>query len=627
MDLKILITWLIPLFPLSGWIIWGLLGKYFKGYSGYLASAFVSASFILSVVLLFIVANSHGYTDTIYPWIRAGIFKAGVSAVIDRLSVIMLVMVTGVSALVHIYSIGYMQGDKGFSRYFSFLNLFVFSMIMLVISNNLLLLYVFWEAVGFCSYILIGFWYEKKSASDAGKKAFIVNRVGDFGFVTGIFLLFVTAKTLNYEAVFKMVPSMPASTVTVIAILLFAGAVGKSAQFPLHVWLPDAMEGPTPVSALIHAATMVTAGVYMIARFHVIFSYSPFASEVVLAVGTFTAFMAAFIALTQFDIKRIIAYSTISQLGYMFMAVGIGSYTAGIFHLVSHAVFKGLLFLTAGSVMHGLSGELDLRKMGGLYSKMKTTAITFIIGGLALSGIPPFSGFFSKDAILADIYNKGFYFAWVVGEITALMTAFYIFRLIFLAFFAGSGMDKKLHAHESPKIMTYPMIILASFAVLIGFLGMPPFNDSIFYNFLHADFKNANNFAPAVNGFPWYILSLISVLAGLSGIYIAYLFYIKKSSLAEKIKTIFKPVYALSYNKLYIDRVYDAVIVKPLLSFAGFLWQAVDIRLIDGSVNGIASAFALFSAKTKKIQNGMLMSYVLTLSIGVAALLFYYFIR
>ncbi len=627
MDLKILITWLIPLFPLSGWLLWGLLGKYFKGLSGYIASGFVVASFILSVILFFIVAYSHGFTNTLYPWVYAGIFKVGVSAVIDRLSVVMLVMVTGVSALIHVYSIGYMQGDKGFSRYFSFLNLFVFSMIMLVISNNLLLLYVFWEAVGFCSYILIGFWYEKKSASDAGKKAFIVNRVGDFGFAVGIFLLFATTKTLNYEAVFTAIPSIPPYIVTTIALLLFAGAVGKSAQFPLHIWLPDAMEGPTPVSSLIHAATMVTAGVYMIARFHVIFSYSPVASEVVLIIGTFTAFLAAFIALTQFDIKRIIAYSTISQLGYMFMAVGIGSYTAGIFHLISHAVFKGLLFLTAGSVMHGLSGELDLRKMGGLYSKMKTTAVTFIVGGLALSGIPPFSGFFSKDAILADVYNKGFYFAWIIGEITALMTAFYIFRLIFLAFFAESKLDPGKHVHESPKIMTIPMIILASFAVIIGFLGIPPFNESLFYNFLHIDFKNAYDFAPFVNNAPWYLLSFISVLAGLSGIYIAYLLYIKKAVDPERIKSIFKPIYVLSYNKVYIDEIYNFLIVKPLLVFFDFLWKIIDVKVIDGAVNGIASAFAGFSVKARKIQNGMLMSYILTLSIGVAALLFYYFIR
>ncbi|MCL4428605.1 MAG: NADH-quinone oxidoreductase subunit L [Deltaproteobacteria bacterium] len=627
MDFKILITWLIPLFPFSGWLLWGLFGKYFKGLSGYIASGFVAVSFILSVILFFIVAYSHGFTDTLYPWVYAGIFKVGVSAVIDRLSVIMLVMVTGVSMLVHIYSIGYMQGDKGFSRYFSFLNLFVFSMIMLVIANNLLLLYVFWEAVGFCSYILIGFWYEKKSASDAGKKAFIVNRIGDFGFAVGIFLLFVTTKTLNYETVFTAIPSIPAYTTTIIALLLFAGAVGKSAQFPLHIWLPDAMEGPTPVSALIHAATMVTAGVYMIARFHVIFSYSPEASEVVLAVGTFTAFFAAFIALTQFDIKRIIAYSTISQLGYMFMAVGIGSYTAGIFHLISHAVFKGLLFLTAGSVMHGLSGELDLRKMGGLYSKMKTTAVTFIVGGLALSGIPPFSGFFSKDAILADIYNKGFYFAWAVGELTALMTAFYIFRLIFLAFFSESKIEAGKHVHESPKIMTIPMIILASFAVIIGFLGIPPFNHSIFYGFLHTDFKTAAVFAPAVNNAPWYILSLISVLMGLFGIYIAYILYIKKALNPEKIKSLFKPIYALSYNKVYIDEIYNFLIVKPLYAFFDFLWKVIDVKVIDGAVNGVASAFAGFSVKARRIQNGMLMSYILTLSIGVAALLFYYFIR
>ncbi len=627
MDAKLLITWLIPLFPLTGWLLWGLFGKYFKGYAGYAASAFIGISFILSVILFFIVSYTHGFTSTLYPWIHAANFKVGVSAVVDRLSVIMLIMVTGVSTLVHIYSIGYMQGDKGFSRYFSFLNLFVFSMIMLVISDNLLLLYVFWEAVGFCSYILIGFWYEKKSAVDAGKKAFIVNRIGDFGFAIGIFLLFTATGTLNYDAIFKIVPVLPSFTVTVIALLLFAGAIGKSAQFPLHVWLPDAMEGPTPVSALIHAATMVTAGVYMIARFHIIFSYSPFASGVVLTIGTITAFLAAFIALTQFDIKRIIAYSTISQLGYMFMAVGIGSYTAGMFHLISHAIFKGLLFLTAGSVMHGLAGELDLRKMGGLYSKMKVTAITFIVGGLALSGIPPFSGFFSKDAILADTYNKGFYFAWVIGELAAAMTAFYIFRLIFIAFFGKSNLDPKVHVHESVKLMTVPMIILASLALIVGFLGIPPFNGSIFYNYLHVDFQNAFNFAPFINNTPWYFLSLISVLAGLLGIFVAYLLYIKRIHVPKIINSILNPVRVLSFNKVYIDEIYNFLIVRLVLGFSNFLWKVVDIALIDGAVNGIASSFAFFSIKTKKIQNGMLMSYILTLSIGVVALLFYFFIR
>lgn len=627
MDIKYIITWLIPLFPFAGWLFWGLFGKYLKGKTGYLASIFVLISFILSVILFFIVSLSHGFTSTLYPWVYAGMFKVNVSAVVDRLSVVMLVMVTGVSTLVHLYSIGYMQGDKGFTRYFSFLNLFVFSMIMLVMANNLLLLYVFWEAVGLCSYILIGHWYEKKSASDAGKKAFIVNRVGDFGFSLGIFLLFMATHTINYESVFKLIPTLPGITVTAIALLLFAGAVGKSAQFPLHVWLPDAMEGPTPVSALIHAATMVTAGVYMVARLHVIFSYSHTASMVVLIVGTLTAFFAAFIALTQFDIKRIIAYSTISQLGYMFMAVGIGSYTAGIFHLISHAIFKGLLFLTAGSVMHAMSGELDLRKMGGLYKKMKITAITFIVGGLALSGIPPFSGFFSKDAILGDVFNKGFYFAWAIGEITAAMTAFYIFRLIFIAFFGEDKVDKSLHVHESPGIMAYPMMIMASFALIIGFVGVPPFNNSIFYNFLHVDFKNAAIFTHAANNVPWFVLSLISVIAGLSGIFIAYMLYIKKAVNPEKVKNIFRPVYALSYNKVYIDEIYDLFIVRPVIGFSNFLWRIIDTALIDGAINGIAAGFVFFSVRLKRIQNGMLMSYALTLSIGVVALLFYYFIR
>jgi NADH-quinone oxidoreductase subunit L len=627
MNTKDMIVWLIPFFPLLGAILWGLFGKYFKEYSGYLGSIFIVISFLLSVALFFIVAYGRGFTTVLYPWVYASTFKTNISAVIDRLSVIMLVMVTGISALVHIYSIGYMKNDRGFARYYSYLNLFVFSMIMLVIANNFLLLYVFWEAVGLCSYILIGFWYEKKSASDAGKKAFIVNRVGDFGFALGVMLIFVSTGTLNYSRVFSMIPSLPGYIVTAIALLLFAGAVGKSAQFPLHVWLPDAMEGPTPVSALIHAATMVTAGVYLVARSHIIFSYSPPASNVVVIVGGLTAFLGAFIGLTQFDIKRIVAYSTISQLGYMFMAVGIGSYAAGIFHLISHAVFKGLLFLAAGSVMHAMGGELDLRKMGGLYSKMKKTAITFIVGGLALSGIPPFSGFFSKDAILADTFNKGYYFIWVLGELAAFMTAFYIFRLIFTVFFGESHVDEKVHVHESPKIMTTPMIILACLAASIGFLGIPPFNHSIFYLFLHKDFINAVQFAPIVNNYPWYFLSLISVMAGLLGIWTAYIFYIKKSFNLENFKNRLKPLYALSYNKLYIDEIYDFVIVNPIKNFSIYLWRVIDTNVIDGAVNGTANIFTRFSGKVRKMQNGMLMSYMITLTIGVVALLAYYFIR
>ncbi len=627
MNSKDLIVWLIPFFPLLGAILWGVFGKYFKNYSGYLGSIFIIISFILSTVIFFMVAYGHSFTSTLYSWIDASYFKVNISTTVDRLSVIMLVMVTGISSLVHIYSIGYMKDDKGFARYFSYLNLFVFSMIMLIMANNFLLLYVFWEAVGFCSYILIGFWYEKKSASNAGKKAFIVNRIGDFGFALGVMLIFVNMGTLNYSSVFSGIHLLPPYLITTIALLLFAGAIGKSAQFPLHVWLPDAMEGPTPVSALIHAATMVTAGVYLIARCHVIFSYSPSASNVVLIIGGITAFIAAFIAMTQFDIKRIIAYSTLSQLGYMFMAVGIGSYAAGIFHLVSHAIFKGLLFLTAGSVMHGMSGELDLRKMGGLYSKMKKTAITFIVGGLALSGIPPFSGFFSKDAILASLFNKGDYFFWIIGELVAFMTAFYIFRLIFNVFFGESHVDKNLHVHESPNVMTVPLIILACFAAVFGFIGMPPFNHSIFYSFINKDFANSLNFSPAVNNYPWYLLSTVSVIAGISGIYTAYVFYIKKSLDLEMLKKRFKAVYALSYNKLYIDEIYDFAIVRPMKNFSVFLWRVVDSFVIDGAVNGIAQWISVTSSKVRKVQNGMLMSYVFTLTVGVIALLAYYFVR
>ena len=411
---------LIILFPLSGVLINGLFGSKLREKSAYIANVAIGLSWVCSILAFLDVIKGKGVDNDLYSWIAAGGFEATVGFKLDELSAIMILVVTTVSLCIHIYSIGYMRGDRGYARYFTYLNLFVFSMLVLVLANNYLLMFVGWEAVGLCSYLLIGFWYEKKSASDAGKKAFIVNRIGDFGFILGLFLIFMHLGTLKFVDVFSTAPTeLSQGVATAITLLLFMGAVGKSAQFPLYVWLPDAMEGPTPVSSLIHAATMVTAGVYMVARSYVLYELAPLSMEVVALIGAFTAIFATTIALTSNDIKRILAYSTVSQLGYMFIAVGIGAYSVGIFHLMTHAFFKGLMFLTAGSVMHAMSDELDMRKMGGLYSKMKITAWTFIIGALAISGIPPLSGFWSKDEILSKAYSTGNIVIWVIGAATA----------------------------------------------------------------------------------------------------------------------------------------------------------------------------------------------------------------
>ncbi len=479
---------LIPLLPFAGFLIAGLFGKYLKEKAAYFPIAGVIGAFILSVSAFFDVVGGAKLNENFYSWISIGNFSVNVGFQIDQLTAVMLLVVTTLSSLIHIYSVGYMHGDKGYPRFFAYLALFTFFMLVLVMANNFLLMFVGWEGVGLCSYLLIGFWYEKKSASDAGIKAFVVNRVGDFGFVLAVLLIFLTFGTLDFSEVFAKVPSAVGnapyhlfggeiSVITLIALLLFLGATGKSAQLPLYVWLPDAMEGPTPVSALIHAATMVTAGVFMIARCAPIFSLSPTAMNTVAIVGGLTAVFAATIGLVQNDIKRVIAYSTISQLGYMFLALGVGAFSAGIFHLTTHAFFKGLLFLASGSVIHALSGEQDMRKMGALKPKIKITWAVFFIGTLALSGIPPFAGFFSKDEILWSAYNASSIgpALWFLGLVGAFMTAFYSFRLIYLTFYGTSRVDHEVehHVHESPKVMTVPLMILAFFSATIGFIGMP----------------------------------------------------------------------------------------------------------------------------------------------------------
>src|SRR2546422_1268345 len=463
-------VWLIPAFPLVG----TLLNIFFGGVIGrrahWIAVPALAGSFLASCVLFANVVPGETLTTTLFAWIVAGDFETSVVAYIDPLTAVMLLVVTGVGALIHLYSVGYMHDDPGYPRYFAYLNLFVFSMTMLVLAGNFLLLYVFWEAVGLCSYLLIGFWYTRPAAAQAGKKAFIVNRVGDFGFGLGIIWLWSAVGTLDYADVFKAAAELHPGTATGIALLLFMGACGKSAQLPLHTWLPDAMEGPTPVSAVIHAATMVTAGVYMVARSRVLFERSPVALEVVAWVGVATALFAATIGLVQTDIKRVLAYSTVSQLGYMFAAVGLGAYAAGIFHLVRHAFFKALLFLGAGSVIHGLGGEQDLRKMGGLAPRMLVTTVTVFVGAWGLAGLPPFAGFFSKDEILAATFHEGHIALWLILLLGALLTAFYTGRLFLLAFVGAPRMSREQahHVHESPTIMTLPLAVLALLTVVAG---------------------------------------------------------------------------------------------------------------------------------------------------------------
>jgi len=495
-------------------------------------------------------------------------------------------------------------------------------MVMLVLAGNFLLVYVFWEAVGLCSYLLIGFWYEKQSASDAGKKAFIVNRVGDFGFGLGVMLIWTTFGSLNYIEVFARAEStltLGGGTATAIALLLFMGACGKSAQLPLYTWLPDAMEGPTPVSALIHAATMVTAGVYMVARCHVLFEMSPLSLDVVAWVGGLTALFAATIGLAQTDIKRVLAYSTISQLGYMFVGVGVGAYAAGIFHLVTHAFFKALLFLGAGSVIHGLHGEQDLRRMGGLAPRMMTTTWTFIFGAAALSGIFPFAGFFSKDEILASVFHEGHITLWALLLAGAFMTAFYTFRLVFLAFTGSPRMSKEAahHTHESPLVMTVPLVILALLALLAGVLvGIPFPHGTLFARFLAPVFpvQEVEHSSAVV-----FSLAILSTLVALGGVVLAWTMYGRRPVRAETIGAPTNPIHALLLNKYYVDELYDALFVRPIYRLSQWCARAFDLGVIDGIVNGVGRVVVAWGQVLRRVQTGFVMNYALGMLLGAVA--------
>ena len=578
-------SWIIPLLPALSFVVITFITRWNEKLSAGISIATIVAGLFYSIIVLAkVLANPEPF-EMSFNWIVLSGFHLEIGILIDQLTSIMLVVVCTVSSLVHIYSLGYMHGDPRFSRYFSFLSLFSFSMLGLVLANNFFMIFIFWELVGLTSYALIGFWYEKNSASDAGKKAFITTRTGDLGFIVGILLLFSYAGTLNYQEVFHMIEAghIPAGALTAIGILMFCGAAGKSAQFPFHVWLPDAMEGPTPVSALIHAATMVAAGVYLVARGATIFAASESAAMVVATIGAITAFMAASIGLVQNDIKRVLAYSTISQLGYMMMALGLGAMTAGIFHLMTHAFFKSLLFLGAGSVIHAAHTQ-DIREMGGLANKMKITAVTFIIGSLSLAGIFPLSGFWSKDEIIASAHGHPVFL--IIGILVAFMTAFYMTRLCFMTFFGKPRVEKYYdHAHESPKSMTGPLVILAFLAIFAGWVGMPwlpkGFGDFVYFHHPHHGHAN-------------YLLMVISTIFAVSGIVLGYLMYGKGVISPDKMAQRFKPIYTLLLNKYYFDEIYDAVIIKPLLALCRFMW-VFDGAVIDGIVN-FCGRFTLFLA-------------------------------
>jgi NADH-quinone oxidoreductase subunit L len=621
------LVWLIPLFPLLGSVVNALLGRVIGHRAHWIAVPALGASFLASCALFARVWAGETYVGELFPWIAAGTFKTALVAQVDQLSAVMLLVVTGVGFLIHLYSAGYMHGDPGYARYFAYLNLFVFSMVMLVLAGNFLVLYVFWEAVGLCSYLLIGFWYERKSAAEAGKKAFIVNRVGDFGFGLGVMLIWVTFGTLDYAAVFaKADTSITAGTYTAIALLLFMGACGKSAQGPLFTWLPDAMEGPTPVSALIHAATMVTAGVYMVARCHKLFEMSPIAFDVVAWVGGLTAVFAATIALAQTDIKRVLAYSTISQLGYMFVGVGVGAYAAGIFHLVTHAFFKALLFLGAGSVIHGLSGEQDLRKMGGLKSKMLTTTVTFLVGALGLAGVPPLAGFFSKDEILAATFFDGQRVLFLLLLAGAFLTAFYTFRLVFLAFFGAPRMSQEArrHVHESPAVMTLPLAVLAVLTLVAGIaLGAPSSHGTPFERFLAPVLPHH----PGDHGATGKVLILVSIVVAVAGVFLAWVVYGRRPVRAEEIGVPRGALHALLLNKYYVDEIYDTLFVQP--SYRLYLWCArvFDLGFIDGVVNGVGRLVVGWALALRRVQTGFTMNYALGMLLGAIAVVAFLYTR
>jgi NADH-quinone oxidoreductase subunit L len=682
--------WLIPLLPLAGAAINGLLGKRFsRGWVSAVALTFCGAAFVMA---LWVAAQFPSlplpHVENLASWLRSGNFSVDYSFALDQLSLVMLLVVSGVGFLIHVYSVGYMWEEGGYYRFFSYLNLFMFFMLTLVLASNYLLMFIGWEGVGLASYLLIGFWFTRDSAAAAGKKAFIVNRIGDFGFLIALFLMIQHFGSLDFQRVFAAVRPYAAETsgvglLTAIALLLMLGACGKSAQIPLYVWLPDAMEGPTPVSALIHAATMVTAGVYMVARSHVIYERAPMGLMVVAILGTLTAFFAATIGIAQTDIKKVLAYSTISQLGYMFLACGVAAFSAGIFHLMTHAFFKGLLFLAAGSVIHAVGGEQDMRKMGGLRKKIPVTFWTMTFATLAISGIPPFAGFFSKDEILWRAYQASWAY-WLVGAFTAFITSFYMFRLWFMTFFgeyrgaygaphghdehAGHGThwgsdpspaivdhraqpaapaaDSHAHGiHESPKVMLIPLIILALLSLIGGWIGVPASlgGGDRFDKFLGPVFRST----PAAAGehrqtgemppppqttegerrtgtATELMFTGISVALAFLGLFVAWLLYHRRPQLPDRIAASAHALYSAVANKYWIDELYATIFVKPLIAISTVVfWHGVDQGVIDATVNGGADSARELSDEVRHMESGNLRSYAAWVAIGATAVIAY----
>jgi len=622
------LVWLVPLIPLIGFIVNGLgRNTLSKGLIGGIGSGVILISFLLSIGIFLELGSDvvKSHEVFLFDWISAGSLKIPLSFLIDPLSSIMLLIITGVGFLIHIYSMGYMHDDAGFGKFFSYLNLFIFFMLLLVLGSNYIVMFIGWEGVGLCSYLLIGFWYTNSSYASAAKKAFVMNRIGDLGFLLGVFLIFTTFGSIEFSKIFpqaaKMLPGD--GTITLITLLLFIGACGKSAQLPLFTWLPDAMAGPTPVSALIHAATMVTAGIYMIARSNVLFDLAPVVQHLIAIVGLATALIGALIAMTQTDIKKVLAYSTVSQLGYMFLGLGVGAYDGGFFHVITHAFFKALLFLGAGSVIHAMHHEQDMRHMGGLRKKLPITFITMLIGTLAIAGLPPFSGFFSKDEILAHVYEHD-KIMWVIGVFTAFLTAFYMFRMLFLTFF---GTYRGTHhaeekIHESPKSMTIPLIVLAVLSAVGGFIGIP--------EVLGGHHWLSQWLSPVIMHHPEagdhsteFMLMGITIVGVLISIGIAYSRYVKQNHVpvAAEAK---RPVLAsISYNKFYIDELYDAIIRKPLDALSTFFYKIVDTKIVDGIVNGLGLGTSEASKGLRLLQSGNVGFYIFMMVVGIISLLLY----
>ena len=636
------LIYLTTLLPLLGFLINGLFGRKIKNEKviGIIGSATIGISFLVVlgafIQTIGLPVEERSNTVNLFSWLSVGGLQIKFAYLVDQLSLTMSLIVTGVGFLIHVYSIGYMRGDKGYWRFFAYLNLFIFAMMNLVLGDNFVVLFLGWEGVGLCSYLLIGFWYDRKyekgTTSQAAKKAFVVNRIGDFGFLLGMFLIYMTFDSLNFKEVFSRAASFPIaeSTIGLIALFLFIGATGKSAQIPLFVWLPDAMAGPTPVSALIHAATMVTAGVYMVSRASIIFASAPAIMTVVAVIGLLTAVIAATIGLVQNDIKKVLAYSTVSQLGYMFLAAGVGAFSASIFHVITHAFFKALLFLGAGSVIHGMHEEQNIQKYGGLKKYLPKTYFTFFIAALAISGVPGFSGFFSKDEILWSAYANGGFVFWLIGAITAMLTAFYMFRLVSLTFYGKERFDHNhVHPHESPAVMTVPLIILAVLSVIGGYIGLPKVfageHGNLFEGWLEPIY------APAMYKLAMYgehthleeiLLMTVSIAAVLSAIYFALYIYRKNPQIAENVSGKFKGLYNLLLNKYFVDEIYEAAVVQPIQNGSEkFLWKIFDVKFIDGIVNGTASLVEKGSGVIRKIQTGVAQSYAVVMMIGIAIVL------